>query len=287
MPEHIRLCDEQFIRNFADILAWAERQGVSRHSRFHTYGRNIDLLNQVRTEEETIQLGKQLQREDRLTEVASSMSESIELMETIPPLRDHNVAIPSDLVRKAFSGPVDAFRENATSNQARNAMFELTTAAMAARNGWRPDLTQRNPDVSFNFEGRCVKIECKRVLSIAKFLPRLKEGTKQLGKIVDTGKGDVGIVAISLSKLSNPGHIYFTTEQPHEELSQDLTEFCKANEQLLGSLRSPTVAGFLFYASMVVQIPNTGFTVVKAGTFFPLKREEQSFLRSLAGACRV
>jgi len=287
MPENIHLCDEQFIESLADILAWAEKQGVSCHSRFRTYQKNIDLLNQERTEEERIQLGQQLQRERRLTEIASSMSESIELLETIPPLRKCDINIPSALMRKAFSGPIDTFQENASSNQARNAMFELTMAAMAARNGWKPDLTQHNPDVSFNFEGRRVMMECKRVLSTAKFLPRLKEGIKQLGKIVDTAKGDVGIVSISLSKLANPGYIYYTTEKPHEELSQDLTELCRANEQLFGSLRTPTVAGFLFYASMVVQIPDAGFTVVNAGTFFPLKREDQSFLRTLASYSRI
>ena len=287
MSGKLRLCDEEFIEKLASILAWAEEQGVSRHSRFQTYRKNINLLKQERTKEETIQLGKQFQSEGRLTEIASSMSESIELLETIPPLLEHGVTIPTALVQKAFSGPVDAFREDARSNQARNAMFELTMAAMAARNGWEPDLTQRNPDVSFHFEGRCIKMECKRVLSIPKFLSRLKEGTRQLGRIVDEDKGEVGIVAISLSKLSNPGHIYFTTENPHEELSQDLTALCKANEQLFGGLRTNGVAGFLFYASIVAQIPNAGFTVVKAGTFFPLKREDQSFLRNLAEACRV
>jgi hypothetical protein len=287
MSENIRLCDAQFIQDLADILTWAGEQGVSRHSRFQTYRKNIELLNQERTAEEISKLRKQLQREGRLTEVASSMSESIELLETIPALRNHGVTIPRTLVHKAFSGPIDAYRENASSNEARNAMFELTMAAMAARNGWNPDLTQRNPDVSFKFEGRLVKMECKRILSTSKFLHRLKEGTKQLGKIVDTDKGDVGIVALSLSKLSNPGHIYFTNEKPHEELSQDLTELCRANEQLFASLQTPAVAGFLFYASMVVQIPDTGFTVAKAGTFFPLKREEQAFLQSLAGACKV
>ncbi len=65
-------------------------------------------------------------------EVLSTLVESIEIVETIPALIDGDVVISLELSRRALSGPVDLFREDARSNQARNATFELTMGAMAA-----------------------------------------------------------------------------------------------------------------------------------------------------------
>ena len=63
------------------------------------------------------------EKRGRMTEVISTFVETIEMVETIPTLMDAGVVVPAELLKKAFSGPVDTFREDARSNLARNAMF--------------------------------------------------------------------------------------------------------------------------------------------------------------------
>ncbi len=288
MDQPDRRLDENFIAELGEILAWAVAQGVSPHSRFHTYKRTIERLNQPRTEIESIELYNELETAGKLPEIASTYSESIELVATIPPLRQTGTYIPVELLRKAFSGPLDAYQESDTSNAARNAMFELNMGAMAARNGWKPTLCLTNPDVSFDFEGRCVKMECKRVLTAKVIKQRLKEGIKQLDKTVDSAKNDVGIVAISLSKLaSNTKDLYRSSSEPHDDLSQELHKVLKANEQFLGGLLKPSITGFLFYTSIIAAVPGKGFSPVRSATVFPVNRAETPYMSRLCKATNV
>ena len=183
-------------------------RGIKRRTRFHIYRDNITRLRAHDDESDRPRIYAQLSGEGRLTEILSTMAESIELPEVIPTLRQHAVDIPEELLRRAFSGPADTFQEDATSNQARNAMFELSLGGMAARQGLKPTLSTGNPDVTFGFEGRSVKMECKRVLSENKIMERLGEAIKQLEKSVKSATSDIGLVAISLSKRLNPGDRY-------------------------------------------------------------------------------
>jgi hypothetical protein len=215
------------------------------------------------------------------------MTESIELVETIPTLRQLNVDIPKELLRRAFSGPADMSREDHTSSEARNAMFELSVAAMGARSGLAPKLSNTNPDVSFQFEGRWVKIECKRVLSVNRIMERLREGAKQLERSVQGTASDIGIVAISLSKLINPGDRFLVSGSPHDDLSEQLHGVLKANEQQLGRMHRPWVSCFIFYVSSAAYVPGLGYTPMRSGTLFPLDLGEQLFLRRLARALSI
>jgi hypothetical protein len=283
--DSVRRLDDRFFAELGDTLVWAACRGITSHTRFHIYKNNIEWLRTHHGEDERRRIYAQLTSEGRLTEILSTMTESIELVETIPALRQLDVFIPKELLRRVFSGPADATREDPTSNEARNAMFELSVAAMAARHGLKPTLSTTNPDVSFEFENRLVKIECKRVLSVNGIMGRLKEGTKQLKKSVRITTSDIGIVAISLAKLVNPGDRFLVSVSPHDDLSQQ--DALKANEQQLGRMHRPWVSGFIFYVSSASYVPSMGCTPTNSGTVFPLNLPEQIFLSRLAGALSV
>ena len=285
--DHVRRLDDQFLADLGDILAWAANCGITSHTRFHIYRSNIEWLRTHDGEDERPRIYAQLASEGRLTEILSTMTESIELVETIPALRRLDVVIPKELLRRAFSGPVDMSREDHTSNEARNAMFELSMAAMAARHGLKPTLSNTNPDVSFEFEGRWVKLECKRVLSVNRIMERLREGSKQLGKSMQRAISDVGIVAISLSKLVNPGDRFLVSDSPHDDLSKQLHNVLKANEQQLAKMHRPWISAFVFYVSSASYMPGMGYTPTNSGTVFPLDLADQIFLSRLAGALYV
>jgi hypothetical protein len=119
----VRPLDEKFVSEFDGILTWAARYGIKRLTRFHHYRRNIDWLLANDDEADRPRIYAELFREGRLTEILSTMAETIELVEVIPTLLQHDVEVPVELLSRAFSGPVDMFREDASSNKARNATF--------------------------------------------------------------------------------------------------------------------------------------------------------------------
>jgi hypothetical protein len=285
--DSVRPIDEQFVSELDVILTWAAQNGVERFTRFHLYRRNIDWLRANDDEADRPRIYAQLSREGRLTEILSTMAETIELVEVIPALWQHDVEVPGELLSRAFSGPVVMFQEDASSNKARNAVFELSMAAMAARAGLKPSLNNGNPDVSFSFENRFIKMECKRVLSENKILGRLREGIKQLEKSVRSDLSDVGLVAISLAKLLNPGDRILVSDDPYKALSAEIFKTLHANEQSLGTMYRPGVTGAIFYLSSAGYIPGKGFSLMRSGTVFPLNLNEQSFLRRLASTLRI
>lgn len=285
--EPIRRLDERFVADLNDILVWAAKNGIGRHTRFHVYRDNIEWLRARDAEKDRAQVHAQLSDEGRLTEVLSAFTESIELVETISTLRQSGIVIPQELLRRAFSGPADAYQEDHTSNQARNAMFELSIGASAARQSLMPKLSIGNPDVSFKFDGRNVKMECKRVISENKVERRLHEGIQQLEKSVQLGAGDVGLVAISLSKLVNPGDKFLIADNPHQALSDHVTNMLRINEQKLSAMHRPAVAGFIFYLSSATYVPNKGYSPIASATIFPVNLAEQPLLRRLADILKV
>lgn len=280
-----RRLDDQFAAELDRIAAWLVQQGIRRQNRFELYRQNIEWLRAHDLEPDRARVHADFEKRGRITEVLSTFVETIEMVETIPTLIDAGIVVPVDLLKKAFSGPLDTFREDAGSNQARNAMFELTMGAMAARRGLRPVLSTANPDVQFEFENRRVNIECKRVISESKVLGRIEEGIKQLTKSVRNKTDDVGIVAVSLAKLFNPGDriaVVPESAHPHDVLSQELEQLLRRAEPVLARLAQPAVTAILLYLASPCYVPGAGYTRASCGTVFPMNLDEQTFLRRLA-----
>lgn len=283
----VRRLDDEFFAELDEIDRWLNGLGVKQHNRFRIYKDNIAWLRQHDAEEERARVYKQLANDGRLSEILSTMVDSIDIVETIPTLRDFDVDIPIDLLKAAFSGPADVLREDHRSNNARNAMFELNMAAIIARQGLRPVLSTSNPDISFEFCERNVKVECKRVLTDNKVFARIGEGIQQLKKSVRDGKSEVGIVAISVSRLLNRGDAVIVTPDPHELLANQLNVSLKPVEQRLGRMAKPWAAGLIFHLSSPMYVPEVGYTRGKHGTVFPMDLNQQPFLLNLARSLAV
>lgn len=277
--------DGRFVAELDCIAEWLVQRGVRRQNRFQLYRQNIALLQAHDLERDRARIHADFEKRGRITEVLSTFVETIEMVETIRTLMDAGVVVPAELLKKAFSGPVDTFRENACSNLARNAMFELTMGAMAARSALNPVLSTNNPDIQFEFENRRVSLECKRVISKSKVFERIEEGIEQLAKSVRTGTDDVGMVAISLAKLFNPGDRIAVVPKgvhPHDLLSQELQQPLRRAEPVLTRFMRPSVTAVLFYLSSPCYVPGVGYTRASCGTVFPMNLDEQIFLRRMA-----
>jgi hypothetical protein len=225
-----------------------------------------------------------------VTEILSSYVEGIEFVDALTTLRAKQITIPDHLLSKVLDGPSDAARENHKSNQGRNAMFELSVGAMAAKQDLQPILGQANPDVEFQFQGRRVLLECKRVFSDKRVLDNIADAIQQLDKSVDTGNLDIGLVAISISRIARQGNGYWeapSLEQGRAYLAQAMRRVVADLDTRLRKLTRPSTAGVVFFVSGPLRVQDVGYTVATEGIVYPMNLAEKGFLLKLAHALRV
>lgn len=285
-----RLDKSTFLEDWGELDRWLSSRGFVQTDRFRRYKANIEEMAKLESKSNAAKVFSQVENEGRLTEILSSYVEGIEFVEALKTLRDKQIVIPDELLRKALDGPADAARENRKSNQGRNAMFELAMAAMAAKQDLCPILNQTNPDVEFHFQGRRVLLECKRVFSDKRLLDNVSKAIQQLSKCVNTSDADIGLVAISISRLAHQGSGYWeapSVEQGRAYFAQEMRRLVADFDRRLQQLIRPSTAGVIFFVSGPLHVQDIGHTVATEGLVYPMNLGETDFLRRLASALRV
>jgi len=180
-------------------------------------------------------------------ELLWSMVESTEFIEATTALRDRNCDIPNALLETALKGPVDPYLESPDSSKGRNAMFEIALAGRFASAGLDP-VIGGEPDIYFKFNSRNILVQCKRVLSNSAVEKRVREAARQLER--DLGQrlepADCGIIAVSVSKLINPGDkvlVVSNVDQIRSQLRFETELIFRANQNSLRSAGHPKIAG--------------------------------------------
>ena len=141
-----------------------------------------------------------------------ALTESTEFGEILPYL----VTCAPALVRKklvsVLRGPMLPSDEDKNSNEARNILFELNLAASLSRAGLTPTLGE-HPDLQCVVDGRRLLFECKRPFSDSRVVKRINQAENQLRS---NPRGTRGVIAISFSKILNPGDKLFVMENETE-----------------------------------------------------------------------
>lgn len=110
-----------------------------------------------------------------------------------------------------------AYRADDKSDQGRDLMFELLTAAMLLRGGHA--VTLDNPsDVRLDIADEPLLVECKRPSTDAALGRRLKEAYRQISEHRRAGATGAGAVAIDASVLVNPGRLIATGADREEQM---------------------------------------------------------------------
>jgi hypothetical protein len=107
-------------------------------------------------------------------------------------------------LQKALDGPAVVPTELNTNSAGRNTTFELVIAAGLKRRELPVNL--READVSTTLNGSMYRFECKRPFSRHSVRANVKDAASQLNDIV--GNGEFGVIAVSLSRIANPGNNY-------------------------------------------------------------------------------
>jgi hypothetical protein len=112
-------------------------------------------------------------------------------------------------LERILDGPLLPTDEDQNSNRGRNILFELDLAAKLWTAGLAPVLGER-PDLSCTIDDRLLLIECKRPSSIGGARKAIAKARQQLLRDLKKNRaGSRGVIAVSLTKIANPGDQLF------------------------------------------------------------------------------
>lgn len=287
-----RLNYREIADRLAEIDQWLREMGLDQYDRIRIHQRNITELADATDNGTLDQIAGNLTGEKR-REILWSFVESIEFVDALESLRRIGCDIPRDLLEKALGGPADAYLEDDKSNQGRNIMFELSISGRVALAGLRPHLGGE-PDVVFEFEGRRIFVQCKRVLSENAVAKRIGEASKQLKRdlAASSDPRDCGLIAISLSRIVNRGDQMLAVATPDDlerALNGEVNRVIREHDRILRGVKDPKIAGAFFHIATPAFVERRGlFTAAQSATIYHMPgKSDAALLRKLASVIKT
>ncbi len=284
------LIQTSLFNDLDELDSWLAGRGITKRNRLRVYRENVIAMRDREKSIGDAALFAEMQRAGRLTEILTSYVEGAEMVESLKDLRTAKVDIPDELLKRALDGPPDALRESPKNNQGRNAMFELSIGAMLARENLNPKFSLGNPDVEFRFEDRCLLVECKRVLSQDRTLPVISEGIRQLRKQVKPSDGELGVVAVNISRAFYRGDGHWeapANTDPRDILSRMIQHFMDGIQNGILRKKDAAATGALFYAAAPFRVEGLGYITARSGALCAFDLGRNEFLSRLASSIRV
>jgi hypothetical protein len=273
-----------------ELDVWLAGRGITQRNRLRIYRENVIAMRDREKAIGVAEVFTEVQKVGRLTEILASYVEGYEFVDALMCLRAAQVDIPDELLRRALEGTTDASRESPKNNQGRNAMFELSIGAMLARVGLKPQLGTDNPDVEFRFEDRRVLVECKRVLSAERTLDAISEGIRQLRKTVNPSDGELGLVAVNISRVFYRGDGHWeapANSDVREVLAGMIRYFIDTKRDGVLRKKDTAATGAFFYAAAPFRIEGMGYTPARSGMFCAFDLNCDEFLARLASSLHL
>jgi hypothetical protein len=163
-------------------------------------------------------------------------------------------------MQKIVSGPRTYIDEDPAkgSNEARNVTFELMVAERLHTGGLVLDPTLR-ADVAVKVGNRRALIECKRPQSERQVAQRVVEARDQLKRSYQSAlrPGCYGLIAIDLTKLSNPDFGIMTGVKPGEVgmvMTKHIDDFYHENSSVWARVQQAKTAGVVFRLSVLAHL---------------------------------
>lgn len=154
-----------------------------------------------------------------------ALTESAEFADVMEFVQQYGATDVLRTLRRVLDGPDLPIDEDQHSNEGRNRLFELVVATKLWKAGLRPRLGDR-PDLTCEVRGKLFYVECKRPLSKRGAQRSIGRARKMLSDELKPANGPaLGVIALSLSKLLNPGDqllVYRGEERGKEQLSRAL-----------------------------------------------------------------
>lgn len=150
---------------------------------------------------------------------------------------------------QTLSGPSSPLLENQKNSVGRNIMFELALAAEWKMRNMSVEMGE--PDISLDLDKSAFLVECKRPLSEHSVRANIKDAAQQLATKL-SNQDSFGIIAISLTRLINPGNIasLAPAEVRRLALDADMVALRRSHPEWRRITFHPKVAALLFHSRM-------------------------------------
>jgi hypothetical protein len=209
---------------------------------------------------------RELNMHPQVDELIWSLVEGQEFTRIFRGLRGYDERAIRGLLKRALRGPRRVIWETATTNVARNTIFELVLGAGLRQAGASIELG-KDADLILSHEGARFYIECKRPLFEGTVRKNAVSAARQLRSRFDGDpqSGSVGgLIAISISKALNPGSKWFQveTEADLQSLTLDVRRIYAQVKDYLDRQIDVRLAGILFHVFTPAYVRRTGILTV-------------------------
>lgn len=257
---------EDIVEELARFPERLQPYGIQERGRLGEYRRFIEAMIAASTKDQKVSLYDRMNDQDKW-EMGIGIPEATELAEFSATFPDWSCKDMRSRIKLAISGPKDPLRETDKSQQARSAAFELAVATSLSKAGLSPVFAV-NPDLSVEFQGLRVLVQCKRPLSLSAIELNLKNARRQLredfkGRSPDSA---IGVIAVSLSravlKEFRPGVGPFYFASSVREADEQLGAFVEAaiNTHTPPDWFEPACSGVVWHLAAPYYIADEGFT---------------------------
>lgn len=171
------------------------------------------------------------------------------------------------------------------SEPARDYLHELSVAARLKLSGIEVE-TNNICDVVAKYDDKNIYIECKRVRSKSKVLPRIKEANKQIAKRIGARKNSAyGYITVDVTDLLLIGkniEEYDSVEHLKTYSKNRLAAFSKEYGENIRALVSKKICSVIFYAHILgVVKSDTASQLYNIGVFYSVGTEGKNEERKL------
>jgi hypothetical protein len=133
-------------------------------------------------------------------------------------------------LERALSGPFRPAEETHKNSDGRNTMFELALAADLRLGG--ADVCVGEPDIKLTLDNQLFLVECKRPFREHSIHANVRGAADQLARQLRNDQDAAGIIAISVSRVFNPGTKLFVapSEEDRERFGDRLEAMMRERE---------------------------------------------------------
>jgi hypothetical protein len=193
---------ESLLDKYKDVCAWFTDLGFNyAATRYGAYLKNIQKLNEWSKGNDIFCNVKNEELANFIGTLLNSHIEANEIIRVYSDIHALNSQEYIEQVKKVISG--QELRANVEKDQARDFLFELSTAARFLRAGYSVSLSGVCDIVVDLPDGTLLFVECKRVKSIKKLSKNMKTAAQQLDKRIKNSGSykNIGIIAVNITDL--------------------------------------------------------------------------------------
>jgi hypothetical protein len=161
------------------------------------------MVRRAKEQREHIERGGQLQP---IENYVSGLFDVLEIHKIIRAFSNDRSEALRDKLSRALCGPISPLDEQPKTNEARNAMFELSLAADWKNGG--ADVKLGEPDIHISFGGTEFLVECKRPFYAQSVRQNIRNAAQQLETTLASPghEESFGVIAVSLNRVFSPGN---------------------------------------------------------------------------------